>query len=169
MRPCPRDRSGGAKVSQARSGGQTDFRSLIHTKKRQTGLYLTERARRTHGAWHDLSRGLNQGVDGRSSSIREGMGTHSDKQNLLRRLDEGGEGRPAKHHRIVHTKTEETLESTLDSSTSSWVRQLEPLTTREVVRMNYSRQFPSKFVELIFAIASRQLWGGSQMMRGRLP
>ena len=49
--------------------------------------------------------------------------------------------------------------TTLDSSTSSWVRQLEPLTTCEITGIDFRRQFPCNFVNLTFAIASRQLWG----------
>ena len=36
---------------------------------------------------------------------------------------------------------------------------LEPSTRCEVLGIDFRRQFPCKFVELTFAIASRQLWG----------
>ena len=50
--------------------------------------------------------------------------------------------------------------TTLDSATSCQFRQFEPLTTSEVGGIDFWRQFPCKFMELTFAIASRQLWGG---------
>ena len=55
--------------------------------------------------------------------------------------------------------------TTLDSSTSSWVRQLERLTTGGAVGIDLNRQFSCKLVTLTFAIAIRRIWGGARPSR----